>query len=58
MDVHTFDRLVNNEIGGMGAFLKGKVRFDGNIFQAIKFEKEIIDVYWKGANDKKFGGEV
>jgi putative sterol carrier protein len=34
MDVNTFDRMVNNEFGGLGAFLTGKISFKGNILLA------------------------
>jgi len=58
MDVNTFDRMVNNEFGGLGAYLTGKVSFRGNILLAYKFETEIVDKYIKGPNDKKFGGRL
>ena len=56
-DANTFDKLVNNEFGGLRAFVTGKLTFKGNILLAQKFEREIVDKYGKGPTDKKFGGK-
>ena len=58
LDANTFDRMANSEFGGLRAFFTGKLSFQGNIFTAKKFEKNILDVYAKGDKDKKFGGEL
>lgn len=58
MDVNTFDRMANNEFGGLRAFLTGKLSFKGNILLAQKFEREIVDVYGKAPGEKKFGGKL
>lgn len=57
-DANTFDKLVNNEFGGLRAFVTGKLSFSGNILLAQKFEREIVDKYGKGPTDKKFGGKL
>ena len=45
MSEETFDKINKGEIGGFAAFLQGKLKTDGNLMTALKFDSNVLRRY-------------